>query len=239
MTIGLLFPVVLAAVRRPVDAFRTENLILGGMVYWILLDLLQGQKEPEAVSPGAVRSAFLAMGLFAGSVCLANAFPACASPPRSSARPRFRSPRRPCSLRSRLLCVLGDGALRRVVRFRSTAHGPVPRATSVFGAVDGDAAGQFAGVSGAPGLFRLSGADVDRVARASARVDCPPDVAGVLCSAIILLFAAQGGSRGEIGVIAGAAIPDVAPAPTDDHVGRGVPTVRHHLPRCSSGCRSC
>lgn len=65
LSAGLLAGPLVAAVSRPIAIFRIENTAVGGLVYWLLLDLIQGVYELEGVGRESVGLAFLAIGLFA------------------------------------------------------------------------------------------------------------------------------------------------------------------------------
>jgi hypothetical protein len=72
LTLGLLASPALTAFRDPTSVFRVENLVMLGLVYWILLDLLQAMYDVSAVGRPAIMSAFLMIGLFAIGVWLAG-----------------------------------------------------------------------------------------------------------------------------------------------------------------------
>lgn len=74
-TLGLLAPIALEVVRRPKAILRSDYLLLIGLAYWILLDLIQGQQQPERVSGDAVRFGFIAIGVFACGIWSAALFP--------------------------------------------------------------------------------------------------------------------------------------------------------------------
>lgn len=76
MTAGLLIPVAVSVSRRLMNMFRAENLLMVALAYWLLLDLIQGQKEPENTSREAIQMAFIAIGLFASGIWIAHLFPA-------------------------------------------------------------------------------------------------------------------------------------------------------------------
>src|SRR4051812_8262128 len=67
-SIGLVAPVVWVGIRKPAAFFRADLLVFPGLVYWVLLDLLQGANEPENITRVAVQFAFVAVGLFACGV---------------------------------------------------------------------------------------------------------------------------------------------------------------------------
>jgi hypothetical protein len=64
LTVGLLAGAVLDVLRNGLHyALRTEHLLMVGLVYWLLLDLIQGL-YPLQVSSGAINGALFAVGLF-------------------------------------------------------------------------------------------------------------------------------------------------------------------------------
>ena len=75
LTVGLLGVVVFSTIRTPVALFRVEHLIMIGLVYWILLDLLQVTYDLKNVGRSAVQAAFVAIALFASGVWLASLHP--------------------------------------------------------------------------------------------------------------------------------------------------------------------
>src|SRR5262249_47899750 len=53
------------ALRNSLELVRAEHLLLGGLVYWLLLDLLQGAYALEDVTEDGMRYALLAVAVFA------------------------------------------------------------------------------------------------------------------------------------------------------------------------------
>jgi hypothetical protein len=72
MTVGLLLAPAVAAYRSPASIFRVEHLIMVGLVYWLLMDLLQGAYPLNDVNRAAVENALTAIGVFAAGVWIAN-----------------------------------------------------------------------------------------------------------------------------------------------------------------------
>jgi hypothetical protein len=72
LTLGLLASPALTAFLDPASVFRVENLVMVGLIYWILLDLLQAMHDLSTVGRAAIMSAFLMIGLFAIGVWLAG-----------------------------------------------------------------------------------------------------------------------------------------------------------------------
>ncbi len=73
MTVGLLLPVALRLRLDLTHVLRIENILLIGLVYWILLDLLQSAYPIELVGKSDVELTFLSTGLFALGVWLGAA----------------------------------------------------------------------------------------------------------------------------------------------------------------------
>src|SRR5262249_9212885 len=65
MTIGLLLGPLFRISRNLHTLLRVENLLVVGLVYWLVLDLLQGAYRMEGVSDKDVETAFAAIGVFA------------------------------------------------------------------------------------------------------------------------------------------------------------------------------
>lgn len=61
---GLLIAPVVSIAHKPVSIFRIENSVAGGLVYWLLLDLIQGSYDVP-VDRGAIQLSFTMIGLFA------------------------------------------------------------------------------------------------------------------------------------------------------------------------------
>ncbi len=76
MSLGLVLPVVLAATRNFRAFLRADHIIILGLVYWILLDLIQGINEPHGVARQSVEGAYWCIGLFACGVWVACLLPA-------------------------------------------------------------------------------------------------------------------------------------------------------------------
>lgn len=74
LTIGLLAPPAFEIVRHRKAVIRADYLLFVAIVYWIFLDLLQGKNEPRTVSIEAVRYSFLGIGLFAAGIWTAGMF---------------------------------------------------------------------------------------------------------------------------------------------------------------------
>ena len=70
MTLGLAIPPLLRLRRDLRHCFRVEHLLLLGVIYWLLLDLLQSAYPMEFVSSAHVELAFMSVGAFAFAVWL-------------------------------------------------------------------------------------------------------------------------------------------------------------------------
>jgi oligosaccharide repeat unit polymerase len=73
MTIGLLLPIVAAAFRNFRSILRAEHVMIVGIVYWALLDLLQGVNNPRGVKFESVTGALACLGLLAGGIWAGSA----------------------------------------------------------------------------------------------------------------------------------------------------------------------
>lgn len=65
---GILLVPALRALTWSRDLLNAENFVAIGLVYWILLDLIQGAYDLTDVSVSSVRSALVATGVFAGAM---------------------------------------------------------------------------------------------------------------------------------------------------------------------------
>lgn len=68
LSLGLLAGVAAAGLRDPAALFRAEHLLMFGLVYWVVLDAIQGGYELEGVSREALVSSMLGIGIFAASL---------------------------------------------------------------------------------------------------------------------------------------------------------------------------
>jgi hypothetical protein len=68
MAIGLIGLPVVMVFTSPAAAFRIENLLMVGLTYWILLDLLQGAYDLSDSGRTGVCSALIAIGVFATGI---------------------------------------------------------------------------------------------------------------------------------------------------------------------------
>ena len=70
LTVGLLAVPAVAVFRQPLALFRADHLLMAGLVYWLLLDLLIGAYPLDEVGRYGVQAALAAVGLFAaGAWC--------------------------------------------------------------------------------------------------------------------------------------------------------------------------
>ncbi len=74
LTTGLLLAPVLASIENPRAILRLEYILVLGVIYWLLLDLLQGSYDLYRVKAEAIEHAFLAIGLFAAGIFVAGFF---------------------------------------------------------------------------------------------------------------------------------------------------------------------
>jgi hypothetical protein len=75
MSLGLLAAPALSCIHNPRALLRVENLVMCGLVYWLLLDLVQGSYDLNAASYKGIQGAFASIGLFAGTFWVACLFP--------------------------------------------------------------------------------------------------------------------------------------------------------------------
>lgn len=68
LSLGLLGGTAFAAVRHHTSLFRAESILMFGLIYWILLDAIQGSSRFDRVSREALVICFSAIALFAMSL---------------------------------------------------------------------------------------------------------------------------------------------------------------------------
>lgn len=68
LTLGLLGGPLVAAIRNRAALFRAENVLMFGLVYWLVLEVLLGRTNQYLVSYEAVAGSLLAIGLFASAL---------------------------------------------------------------------------------------------------------------------------------------------------------------------------
>lgn len=209
MSAGILAPVVLAAVRRPYNLVRCENLILVGLVYWILLDLLQNQNEPHGVTLDAVQFAFLSIGLFGSAVCLGTMVFSWTLPRRVLVAAQVEVA--PNILFGSMVACFLLGMTHYLVScefdiellFRSLGK---PRFSAPWSSAR---AGRFGGWSAFREHLVYFGYLVPTLTVLVAKFygwQSVQSIVAIACSVIVLLFASQSGTRSEIGVIVGAGV---------------------------------
>jgi oligosaccharide repeat unit polymerase len=206
MTLGLVLPIVLIAIRNPSQLFWADNLLAVALCYWLMLDLLQSTKEPQGVARDSVRLAFIAIGVFSVGVWLA------------------------ASLRPWRLPYVVQNAVRTTVptnlSFLGTATCFGLAMLNYLIACDFDVALMFQSLgqprwSEAWAVANLGGWTAFRehlvyfgyivptltvfMARKVGWLDYRVAL-GIVMSFLVLAFASQSGTRGEIGVIAGSAL---------------------------------
>lgn len=73
MTVALLLPIAAAAVRNFRSVLRAEHVMILGIIYWALLDLIQGVNNPRGVKYESVTGALACLGLLAGGIWAGSA----------------------------------------------------------------------------------------------------------------------------------------------------------------------
>lgn len=72
MSIGLMLPVILQVRTNLLAVLRVENILMAGIIYWLLLDMLQSAFPFEGVSREQVQMAFACVGLFAAAIWIGS-----------------------------------------------------------------------------------------------------------------------------------------------------------------------
>ena len=70
MSAGLLLVPILRTRASMTSVLRVENILMGGLVYWLLLDLLVGAYPLYEVPPATIRVAFVAISIFSYGIWL-------------------------------------------------------------------------------------------------------------------------------------------------------------------------
>jgi hypothetical protein len=208
MAAGLLVAPVLSFIRQPLAIFRMENLVQGGLVYWLVMDLILGTYPLYKTSHGSVQSGLLAIGLFAGAFWVG-----------SLVGYRFRPPQFIQSMARQELSpktVFGTATIAFTLAFLRFA---IPCEFDPIQMVDGLLSNRFSapwsrGAQGGWGAFieHLSyfGYLVPTLtvvlAQRLGRWSDPRVFVCIVMSVVITLFLMQGGGRRVIGTMYGAAI---------------------------------
>ena len=74
MAAGLLLAPSVAVLRQPLSIVRPENLLLIGIVYWLLLEPVQGQSSVQTLDRRIIVDTYLLIGLFALTLVLGAIF---------------------------------------------------------------------------------------------------------------------------------------------------------------------
>src|SRR5947208_8696491 len=74
LTAALMAVPVARALKAPLSIVRAEHLLMLGLVYWLLLDLLQGEYPLAAVSREGMRSALVAVAVFGAGIWVSSLF---------------------------------------------------------------------------------------------------------------------------------------------------------------------
>jgi hypothetical protein len=207
MCVGLAGTVVADVIARGLwRVFRAEHLVILGVVYFLLADLVEGLYV-VTVSADAVAAAFIAIGLFAGGCSLARLIP------------RLRIPQ---SLRRWMMAEYSERGLLGLTvvffglgmfRFLLASEFSIGVMFEGLGAARFSAPWSRGDLGGWDALtdvlvnfgFPLATFTVMLALRGRGWLDWKVGV-GVLLSVIFLLFVAQGGARRLIGAIVGAAL---------------------------------
>ena len=70
LSAGILFVPIVRAIRRNPTVLNAENLVAGGFLFWLLLDLIQGAYVLDDAPDWAIRDAFIAIGVSAAFMWL-------------------------------------------------------------------------------------------------------------------------------------------------------------------------
>lgn len=206
MTAGLLTAPGVACWRSLRAAFRVEHLLMFGLVYWLLLDLLQEAYPLEFVDPDAIVVSFVAIGLFATGIW-------CASLMRPWPLPRFlvTSVRYPFSTDALFAILLGAFVLGIFKYAYACDFNPVLMLHSVgqdrWSAPWGrDSLGGWHSFLDHLGYFGYLVPALTVLVASRRGWTCPQAIVGCMLSGTIVLFLAQSGSRRIVGVVLGSCL---------------------------------
>jgi hypothetical protein len=186
--------------------FRAEHIVMPGIAYFLLADLVQGL-YPVAASADAVRAAFIAIGLFATGCALARMIPPLRLP--RAIRESVAAEYSEGLLLGLLVAFFGLG----MFRFFWASEFSIPMLLEGLRAPRFSAPwsrGQFGGSDALTDAlinfgYPLATFTAMLVLRGRRWVNWKVGV-GVLLSAVFLLFVAHGGSRRLVGVVVGAGL---------------------------------
>lgn len=74
LSLGILFVPILRLILGSDRLINAENFVAGGFLMWLLLDLVQGAYDLHGATDAGIRSALVAIGVFAACMWLATAF---------------------------------------------------------------------------------------------------------------------------------------------------------------------
>ena len=106
LSAGLLLAPIVSGLRSPQSLFRTEHLLMAGLIYWIMLDAIQSNFRLWDVSHESVQTAFLCTGVFAASLWAGSSGASFSFPGRTVAAPSGADFRAGYLLLAGVLCFL-------------------------------------------------------------------------------------------------------------------------------------
>jgi oligosaccharide repeat unit polymerase len=206
MTIGLLFVPALRLVGGSDETTNAENFVMVGLVFWLLLDLLQGAYDLRQASSDALRDALASIGVTAAAVWIGLL-----GKPWKAPGWLVDVTSRPLEARTitRLvpICfVLG------MFNFAYSVDFDIPEMFSYLGASRWSAPWARAQLGGWNAFidqmpyFGYVLPSLTALLIAKQGLSRPTTFIAIGCSVIMLLFLAQGGGRRLIGVTVGAAL---------------------------------
>jgi len=206
LTFGLLLVPAMRAMSGSDDTTNAENFVMVGFVFWLLLDLLQGAYDLRQASNEALRAALGTIGVSAAAVWIGLL-----GKPWKAPDWLVRVTNRPLEVHTinRLIpiCfVLG------MLNFAYATNFDIPEMFSYLGAnrwsapwARGQLGGWGAFIDQMP-YFGYVLPSLTALLIAKQGLGRFTTLIGIFCSAIMLLFLAQGGGRRLIGVTVGAAL---------------------------------
>jgi hypothetical protein len=206
MVLGLLIPVMLRLQGDITKTLRAENVLVVGIIYWLLLDLLQSAYPYYGLEQSSVVKAFLAIGSFAAAIWLGAAGRGWRLPTviRVTSERSFSSH----AIFLAILISFGLGMLDFAV---SSDFDPVAMASGAIAPRFSAPweRGQFGGSDAFLNFLQYFGYVLPALCVLLARQEGwlrPRVLIAVMLTAIMLLFLAQPGGRRIIGVTVSAAL---------------------------------
>jgi oligosaccharide repeat unit polymerase len=206
MGLGLLIPAALRLQGDTTKVLRAENMLLVGIFYWLLLDLLQSAYPYYGVDRSDIVTAFLATGIFAAAIWLGAAGRGWQLPTiiRAASERSFSSNTIFVAIIISFVLGILDFAISSGFDLITMVNGAMAARFSAPWS-----RGQFGGSDAFLNFLQYFGYILPALCLLLARREAwwqPRVLFAVLLTAVMLLFLAQPGGRRVIGVVVGSAL---------------------------------